>query len=429
MLTLKDSDEQFERFLKKTRAPGFFKDPRGVNSLTHGIAPPILPERSISARIFPNGEFGVGFIPRRGVSAEDRKYERDCRYARDNTEIVPDIQISPDGEQFTYVRKIIPGFPPPKLGIGSESSQAVKKYGLKGITSYGRKMIRNAGTVLDKAFRHQYNRRLQMGTLTIPSYSPDEMRNICKNWGEVVRRFYQECKRIYARYRYPFYYASVTEIQPKRLAERGEVGLHLHFLFVAIRTGRGKWVLSDTWVRATWERILKSYLREETKSQLPNYRRESVSCSSAAYLSKYMSKGGEQVKQVCEEFGEEYLPSQWWSIDSTTRKCIKHYTISSQGATAEKLLVISRCGVSDYIRYIRCITLPINTNDYAKARDCPQEVVLGYGGLLTTRGFELFAPGNYFKDIGKMLPRTIPYKPRRSQLSLKLLLTTPSVTS
>lgn len=429
MLALKDGDEQFERFLKKTRAPGFFKDPREVNNLTHSIAPPILPERSMSARIFPNGEFGVGFIPHRGISAQDRRYERDCRYARDNAEIELDVQISPDGEVIHYGRKIIPGQPPPKLGIGSKSSRPGKRYGLKGITSYGRKMLRNAGHLIDKASENQYNRLPQMGTLTVPSYHPDTMRLICAHWGDIVRKFFQECKRLYAKYCYRFDYASCTEIQPKRWVERGEVGLHIHFLFVAIRLGKGRWVMGDEWVRATWGRILGHYLGVGDNPQRPNYRRDTVRQSSAAYLAKYASKGCSQVAEVAETMGVEWLPGQWWSISSGLRESIRRYTILSTGELAEKLLVISRWGVSDYIRYIRCITLPINTNDYAKARGCPQEVVLGYGGLLTACGFELFAPGDYFKDIGKMLPRTIPYKPRRSQLSLKLLLTTPPVTS
>jgi len=400
-------DETVERRDKKTRSPGFFKDPAKLKSTGSIIAPPMRADRSISARIFPNGEFGVGYVPYRGISAQDRRYENDCKYARDNAEIVPDVQISPDGEQFTYGRKIIPGFPPPKLGIGSQSSQPGKKYGLKGITSYGRKMLRNAGHLIDKTCENQYNRLPQMGTLTVPSYHPDTMQLICVHWGDIVRKFFQECKRRYAKFRYPFDYASCTEIQPKRWLERHEVGLHVHFLFVAIRLGRNKWVLPDNWVRETWGRILGHYLGVGDLPQLPNYRRDTVRKSSAAYIAKYASKGTQFIKEVAESVGEDFIPSQWWSMSSRLRDGIRRHTILSTGVVAEKLLVVARMGVSEYVRYVRVASLTIENNEYSKSHDCPEEIVLGYGGLLSAIGFGLFTDGNYYASIKAMFPRTI----------------------
>jgi len=410
MLALQDSDEQFEKFLKKHRAPGFFKDPCAQKSSISVIAPPMCAERNISAHIFPNGEFGVGYIPHRGISAQDRRYEADCKYARDNAEIELDVQISPDGEVVHYGRRYVPGFPPPKLGIGSELSQRPDRYGKKGITSYGRKMLRNAGHLIDKACENQYNRLPQMGTLTVPSYHPDTIRLICANWGDIVRKFFQECKRRYAKYRYRFDYASCTEIQPRRWLERHEVGLHIHFLFVAIRLGKNKWVLSDNWVRETWGRILGHYLVGGDLPQLPNYRRDTVRECSAAYIAKYASKGTEFIKEVSESVGDDYLPRQWWSISSQLRTGIRRHSILSKGDVANKLLVIARWGVSDYIRYIRTITLSINPSEYAKNKGSPSEIVLGYGGLLSACGFELFAPGGQSESIKRHLPRTLDKK-------------------
>ncbi len=410
MLALQIGDEQFERFLKKTRQPGFFKDQcAGSNSIA-SIAPPVRPERSISARIFPNGEFGVGFVPHRGISANERRYERDCRDAENNATIELDVQISPSGDVIHYGRKIIPGQPSPKLGIGAKSSQRPNRYGKKGITSYGRKMLRNAGHLIDKACEGRYNRLPQMGTLTIPSYSEPTMRRIAANWGDIVRKFFQECKRRYAKFRYRFDYASCTEIQPKRWAESREVGLHIHFLFVAIRLGKSSWVLPDSFVREVWGRILGHYLGDGDTPQLPNYRRDTVRKSSAAYLAKYASKGCDITKEVLEEKGEESLPRQWWSVSSRLRAGIRRHTILSTGELAEKLLVISRWGVSDYIRYIRCITIQTNANEYAKSRSSPEEIVLGYGGLLSPCGFGLFSPGNQSESVKQYLPRTLDKK-------------------
>jgi len=391
----------------RCKKPGFFPDPSLKKNSQSLISPIARADRAISARVFPNGEFGVGFIPHRGISAKDRKYESDRRYAEENAEIIADIEIDANlPEGFRYTRRVVPGHPP-KLGIGSELSHTVKRYGLKGITCYGRKIVRNAGYMLGVLAANRYNRKLCMGTVTVPSYSPNSMENICKNWGKVQKRFFQELKRQYGRYGYAFDYVSVTEIQPKRLASRGEVGLHLHFLFTSIRLGRGKWVLPHSWVRATWGRILADYLVCGDIEQLPNYKADVVTSSASGYLSKYMSKGGDDIKTVLEEHGEQYLPKQWWSISSRLRKCISHHTIRSRGAEAEKVLVIARMGESEYVYYVRVTTLPTGANEYAKLHNCPEEVVLGYGGMLSPAGVKLFSPGNQIASIRKYLRYTL----------------------
>jgi hypothetical protein len=399
MLAEKWSSEQIELRNKRTRSPGFFVEPKKSANLVDGYNYPEQITRPISAQIYPNGEFGIGYCRPAKMSASDRRYEADRRYADANAEIVADIEISPDGQSFTYGRKIIPGVPAPKLDLGSESSQARRKYGLKGITSYGRKIIRNAGHCLDVAVRNRFGSTLQMGTLTIPSLSPQSMRCIAVNWHHIVRRFFQECKRESSKHWYRFDYVSCTEIQPKRLDTRNEVGLHLHFLYVAIRCGKNKWVLSDSWVRKVWRRVLQRYVDSERLPDNLQYKRIPVSVSGAAYVAKYASKGDKSIKQVVDEFGEEYLPSQWWSCSQGLKNCIKEHTISSTKQLAEKLLVIARWGVSEYVRYIRVATMSTNRNEYGKANNCPEEIVLGYGGLLSSCGFRLFSPGNQNQSI------------------------------
>lgn len=401
------SQEQIEVRNARTKSPGFFLDPSKKIADSKIIAPPMRADRTISARIFPNGEFGVGFVPHRGISAQDRRYEDDCRYARENAEIVADIEVGaqyPEG--FIYTRKIIPGSPP-KLGIGSESSRVPKKYGLKGITAHGKKTIRNAGTVIDKAARSKYGHFVQMGTVTVPSYSPETMRNICTHWADIVRKFFQKLKRLYARHNRAFDYASVTEIQPQRLANRQEVGLHLHFLFTAVRCPRGDWILPDGVVRKKWQATLEIYLAQGDSGVTPNYRRESVNSSSAGYMAKYMSKGGKEIKQVIEEFGEEYLPSQWWSVSTSVRTCIAKCTVKSMGAEAQKLLCICSEGMEQYLKYVRCSTLTLVQNEYSRSKNCPEEIVLGYGGMLTCSGYELFKPTDINERISEYLLCTL----------------------
>jgi hypothetical protein len=120
-----------------------------------------------------------------------------------------------------------------------------------------------------------------------------------------------------------------------------------------------------------------------------------------------MSKGDEIVRQVVEEFGESVVPSQWWSIDNRTRECLKAHTISSRSAIAQQLLHICSQDIKEYLVYKRTITMQVETNQYAEVHGCPQEIVLGYGGMLSPPGVELFSPRNQTASIRKYLPRTL----------------------
>lgn len=399
MLAPNLSDEQFERFLKKTRSPGFFKDPSNLRDKPQGMQISPRGERSISAHIYPNGEFGVGFIPHGGISASDRRHERDYKYSLDNAYYAPDIVINDENpEGFEYTRTMV--YPvPPKLGSGAESSQPSKRYGLKGITAHGRKMLRNAGHILDTVAKKGKGYMVQMGTLTIPSLESEQMKIIGERWNDIVRRFFQECRRRYLRFGKIFDYASCTEIQPERWENYREVGLHVHFLFVSFRINKRMWSLPDNWVRSVWRRCLVRYVGENRVPANLNYRREAVSRSSAAYLAKYASKGTQFIEEVAREVGEGCLPSQWWSMNSRLKKCIKAHTISSRGSEAEVLLHICTHDLTDYLKYKRVAIMEVQNTDYAKAHNSPEGIVLGYGGMLTHAGWRLFEPEDFAASI------------------------------
>lgn len=407
MITQQWTEDQIALRDRATRSPGFFRDPAKIENAKIQNQPNSRPGREVSARVFPNGEFGVGYVPRKGISAKERRYEEERRYAEDNAYYDADIEINADmPEGFIYTRKLVMPLPP-KLGIGAESSQEARKYGLNGITAHGRKMLRSAGHIMDTVAKSGGGYYPQMGTLTIPSLEPERMMEICRNWSDIVRRFFQECRRRYARFGKIFDYASCTEIQPGRWVDRGEVGLHVHFLFVAFRINRKLWSLPDQWVRDVWRRILVYYVGEGGVPHNLNYRRETVRQSSAAYIAKYASKGAEFIKEVAERVGREALPSQWWSISSRLRTVIKRHTILSTGTTAELLLSICREDMTDYLKYKREITLKVYPNEYAASHNCPEEILLGYGGMLSPAGFAFFTPDDYNRSIIKNMHTTL----------------------
>jgi len=402
-------DYQTKQFRYDRLVNAFFPD--------HPISEPILPYEkkpvqspkarvtsAYSSTVFPNGEFGVGYVKPPKKSAEDARQERGEIIGR-TIESAYRLHTLEDGtvlvDSTDDVGRLVP-----KLGIPVESSQAPKKYGLKGITSHGRKMLRNAGHCLDVAFRSRYGYLCQMGTLTIPSLEPERMRIICQRWGDIVRRFFQECKRRYKKLRLPFHYCSCTEIQPGRWESRREVGLHLHFLFVSVKVSNN-WSLPDQWVRDTWRRIMTKYSGCENVPKNLNYRRDAVKQSSAAYIAKYASKGSEFVQEVADEMGEDCIPSQWWSMSASMRKCIKDCTYRSRSEQAELLLHICRHELDEYLRYIRVATIEERCIDKVTGQEVIGDRVIGYGGLLTPVGVKLFQPTDINTRIKGLLAYTL----------------------
>lgn len=356
---------------------------RSPVSLPNRLFPGARDSARFRARLYPNGEFGIGYIPKKQKSAEERRQERGIvqgyqsflegrPYFLENGEILFDTT-----DMVTLLEPNLDGSP--------ELSQSPKRYGLKGISSYGRRVVRNIGFMLQQEFG---KRRLSMGTLTIPSLSPDAMKVICSNWAGIQKKFFQECKRRYKRLGLPWKYVSVTEIQPKRWEERREVGLHIHFLFPSFRLyKRGMFSLSHDWTRRTWKRIIENTLNthllgggDDNVIPLPMYNCEPVRKDAAGYLAKYMTKGSDIVQEVCAEMGEEYLPKQWWSCDSLSRKSFKKSVLVSSGLMAEYLL--SHCrhpGKNDF----KILSIATISGGYLhESTGDPQDFVIGYGGAL-----------------------------------------------
>lgn len=324
------------KFLKRS-PPYSLEDPEEASNNKYHLDIKPSPKHLSAARIFPNGEFGVGRVPAEKKRAVDRRFGDGC-VGDYGTELVPTKHETEDSEVYYDITdKYTASY---KLGNPHESSQKTKKYGLKGITSYGRKVVRNIAYLFQESDEPE---KLCMGTLTIPNFSEDAERKICSKWAYLTSRFFQAVKRRYAKFNRQFHYVSVTEIQPKRWAESHQVGLHLHFLYRAYYDNRsGRYLLDANWVRSTWRRLLYNLLEGSQPVENPNYRFDKVKTSAAAYMGKYMSKGGNICEEVLEIKGEEYLPSQWWSADLESKRLLKSKIIVCRGKAASALLDLCR---------------------------------------------------------------------------------------
>lgn len=346
-----------------------------------------------SCRVYPNGEFGIGRLPAKQKTAEDRRY--------DALE-VEDWEFYVDGrphelEDGTVLHDATDKIqlPASKLGTVNELSQPTQKYGKNGITNYGKRMVRNAGFLMEERFGKGV---LQMGTLTIPSLDEPIMLVICSNWAQLQKRFFEKCKRRYAKYKRPWMYVSVTEIQPRRWNQYGECGLHIHFLAPSYFLGlHGFYTLDDNWVRNAWRECISNLLSahfpdgfRDEMLVVPNYRREKVKKSAAAYLGKYMSKGSDICQEVCADLGEKWLPSQWWSLSSNLKRLIKNRIIHTTGHTAEMLMHLCKKGSDIHL----CYSAPVTIESIFGG-----ERIIGYSGRLTEYGYDLIQIGYQLSKV------------------------------
>lgn len=300
--------------------------------------PPSTPKAqsaaNFSAIIYPNGEFGMGYIKSDKKRADDKRYDNGIVNGIKNTLIPREHELEDGTKYYDSGDKYFASY---ILDSPHESSQ-IKPYGTKGITPYGKKMVRNGVWIIENVLRRPGDLP-QFSTLTLPPMPPECEKYICSVWADLQRRFFQECKRKYNKYGRTFHYVSCTEVQPKRWKEHRFVGLHLHFVYNAIYSQAEKsWVITDTWVRDSWCRIINSTLRNwcQTEGLTPpqfswiSYRREKITKSAEAYIGKYLSKGGGIIPEILQEKGSEYLPKQWWSMSSYVRYVIKLKTINSR---------------------------------------------------------------------------------------------------
>jgi hypothetical protein len=72
--------------------------------------------------------------------------------------------------------------------------------------------------------------------------------------------------------------------------------------------------------------------RDFNETGLENLQR--VERSAAGYLSKYISKGSDDLQEYVEEYGPEYLPSSWWGCSLSLKRKVKKMTITSESAMA-----------------------------------------------------------------------------------------------
>ncbi len=190
--------------------------------------------------------------------------------------------------------------------------------GLKGITAYGKRMVKSAYAILQQRHGHK---NLTFGTLTLPALTQGQLLMVSESWGHLKGRFSEELSRLLRRRGLDTDWVDVTEIQAKRWRRRKEVALHLHYLHQGRRPGED-WAIAPSEIKEIWQRLLENLLGVEIDCSTAT-RIEQVKINAAHYLSKYMSKGGKITADIIDAGRSHFLPSAWYGVSASLRRQIK----------------------------------------------------------------------------------------------------------
>lgn len=284
------------------------KKPTGKIKVIVGLSTMI---REFCGRVWENGEFGIAVSKKMVVEPVSERVVSPAQ-AEHEQWVADLLDVHGAEEVLKYY-----GFDP--LGFSPlPNSHNNSLRGLKGITSHGKRLVRNACRRLEVEVGKEF---LSFLTVTVPDVGYLESIAISQGWAEVVRVFLQRLKRALVKAGLPGEIVGVTEIQEKRVKRDGILALHLHLMFVGRSRGQ-KWALTPSDVRSAWSSALAPYLDEPVSSYcwdaVENIQRVLKSCE--GYLGKYMSKGASTVDAAIDEFGEEAMPRSWYACTNSLRK-------------------------------------------------------------------------------------------------------------
>lgn len=259
-----------------------------------------------SGTLWPTGEFSLGY----------------AKHAGDDGQWLPHLADSPDG--WLASGEEPEGLPPLNL---SDAPNSHKEFGpalprgLNGITGYGRNMVKSFGALVNRHYPHH---RVTMGTITVPPMSSTARGSLVREWPQLLRQLLQWLSRHLEAAGLPELICSVSEVQPKRLAESGEGYLHLHVLWLNKPGKRGGWALAPndirSWVSAFLERRVEDY-----SSGHVNVNVKPVTGEVSRYMAKYMSKGSEELAEAMQDWGFGICPPTWWNMTKLARDWVKSH--------------------------------------------------------------------------------------------------------
>lgn len=283
--------------------------------------------KTLSGRIYPNGQFGIGIVKRFKTDYVKQKDPNRIKTWEENRVELHGVLACLRFLSSTVLDDCqLPVVPPHTEEVAAidsslDSKSHSQRRGLKGITGHGKNLVRNAASLLEKRYG---TKRLTFLTLTLPELGREAWQEVGKDWSRIVKVVTQWISRRLQSVGLPGHVVSVTEIQGKRFTRYGVPGYHLHAVFVGKHT-IGRWAITPTEMREAWKRAISTTVGgiAESVSWSSCENMQAVRHSAAGYLGKYMSKGSEQVGEVAQLHGSDYLPSTWYNCTAILRLAVK----------------------------------------------------------------------------------------------------------
>ena len=203
---------------------------------------------------------------------------------------------------------------------GELESRAVK--GLKGITSYGGRMVRNAAHLLEDAAGKA---RCIFTTVTVPNLPVEQMRIIHEKWHQATEYYRLNVGRALKAKNLSGEIVTVSEIQEERYEETGMPVLHLHAVFVGV-TRQGRFAITTEQHDDLWYRAVSSIIDVDRDDISAACNMQRVKESAAAYLGKYISKGVKRIEKIASDGFGGWLPKHWWNCTRSLVRRVKKQT-------------------------------------------------------------------------------------------------------
>jgi hypothetical protein len=200
----------------------------------------------------------------------------------------------------------------------NDASETRQARGSKGISSYGRRQVRQGVWCLEQLYG---NSSLGFLTVTLPPFPErdDIFSFLLADFSELRRRFCQEVEREFSRRGFRFDYVCVVEIQEGRFERFGDPAPHLHFCYRCRERPKSAFYLTASEFRAIWRSVLVGRVSGVFGGCPPFFSNRAINCqvikkSASRYLSKYLSKGGKVLARMKSIGLSSFIPSSWFGM-------------------------------------------------------------------------------------------------------------------
>lgn len=335
-----------------------------------------------TCRVWPDGAFGLSTI--------DRKFQMDAlEPSREPSthEVFIAKQIEVYGVEAVMeacvstekwrqnLEQLEEEHTPDYLDLTNVSNSLRTRRGQKGISRYGRLLVRNACFLMERANPLD---TVTFLTTTLPPMDIHTNRYIVENWATVVKNFTLALGRVLRDGDLNGEIVGVTEVQEGRLSANADfIGLHLHLLFIG-RRPYSTWVLTRPEVERLWRNAIGSVAKRiaETGDFSRSTNLQRLKVSGAAYIGKYLSKGVGVVAKIKEKNPDITLPACWYTCTISLRDKVKR--LQSVGKVpATKIQDWIEAGETKYFTNLTTVSI---------SGDDGREILIGWAGRLSERG-------------------------------------------